>query len=189
MTMDKEQQLIQAAFKLFYHNGINATGINRILAESGIAKKTLYHYFSGKEALILATLQYRDQIFYTWLKAQMESAPAGIDALYALFTALDAWFNNRVEEITDFQGCYFINAAAEFSDQTDPIHQKCAAHKQKIQLLIAHHVGIYCAEKEEAELIAEAIGFLKEGAIVQASVLGDLSSANKAKRILSQMLG
>lgn len=188
MTIDKEQQLIQTAFKLFYHNGINATGINRILAESGIAKKTLYHYFSGKEALILATIQYRDQIFYTWLKAQMESVPAGIDALYALFTALDAWFNNRVEEIADFQGCYFINVAAEFSDRNDPIHQKCAEHKQKIQLLIVHHVGIYCAGNAKAELIAEAIGLLKEGAIVQASVLGDLSSANKAKRVLSQLL-
>ena len=41
----KRSELVQTAFRLFYQQGIHATGINQILSESGIAKKTLYQHF------------------------------------------------------------------------------------------------------------------------------------------------
>ena len=43
--MDKKEQLVATAFNLFYKYGIHAVGINRVLEESGIAKKTLYNHF------------------------------------------------------------------------------------------------------------------------------------------------
>lgn len=186
--MDKQQQLVEAAFNLFYQNGVNATGINSILTQSGIAKKTLYHYFSGKEALILATLEYRDTVFYHWLKGRMESVTPGADALYTLFSALDDWFHDRVESIAGFQGCYFMNVAAEFSDPHDPIHQQCAKHKRKVMALISDHVSIYCADSKNEAMLIDAVVLLKEGAIAQAYVTGDLLAANKARQVLSQIL-
>ena len=75
--MDKRQQLINTAFRLFYQNGIHAVGINQILKESGIAKKTLYHHFASKEQLLLAVLEYRDQIFLQWFSGYIKrAAPA-----------------------------------------------------------------------------------------------------------------
>jgi AcrR family transcriptional regulator len=59
----KPDLLIHAAFKLFYQHGIHAVGINLILSETGVAKKTLYHHFSSKDDLVEAVLIYRDQIF------------------------------------------------------------------------------------------------------------------------------
>src|SRR5260221_11040821 len=53
----KRDQLIETAWTLFYRDGYHATGIDRILAESQVAKMTLYHHFRSKEELILAVLK------------------------------------------------------------------------------------------------------------------------------------
>lgn len=185
--MDKRQQLITTAFELFYHDGVHATGINSVLAESGIAKKTLYNYFSSKDELITATIEYRDALFYNWLKNRMEDKEHGINALYELFSALNDWFNNKDESISSFHGCYFINVAAEFDDINNPIHQQCAQHKQKILDLITYHVSLCCTDPSEALTISSIINMLKDGAITQAYVLGDLQSAEKAKLLLKKL--
>jgi len=59
--VDKREHLIRVAFDLFYREGVHAVGINRVLAESGVAKKTLYHHFASKDDLVAATVAYRDQ--------------------------------------------------------------------------------------------------------------------------------
>ncbi|MBF4438000.1 TetR/AcrR family transcriptional regulator, partial [Vibrio cholerae] len=63
----KRQLLIDTALNLFYKNGINSIGINEVISVSGIAKRTLYSHFESKEALILAALQKRHEIFTFWL--------------------------------------------------------------------------------------------------------------------------
>jgi AcrR family transcriptional regulator len=41
-------RLMDAATRLFCKNGINATGIDAIVAEAGTAKTTLYKIFKGR---------------------------------------------------------------------------------------------------------------------------------------------
>lgn len=179
--MDKRQQLIQTAFELFYRNGIHAVGINQILQTAGIAKKTLYHHFASKTELILAVIEYRDDIFYHWLASRVEQVKPGYDGLNALFDALDDWINNRVTLLTDFHGCFFINASAEFNDPQHPIHQKCQQHKQRVNRLIERQIRLLGINEPAIPYVTESIGLLKEGAIVVAQVQGDLSAAHKAK--------
>lgn len=186
--MDKRQLLITTAFNLFYRHGIHSTGINTILSESGVAKKTLYNHFESKNALILATLELRNQHFYHWLSNRLANVTAGKDALYELFFALDDWFNQKVTELSPFCGCYFINTAAEFKASDDPIHQLCAQHKEKIQQLITKHIELITDDKPQQAFLITAIMTLKEGAIVQAHVLNDAQSAIKAKAILHRLL-
>lgn len=61
---DKRQQLVTTAFKLFYFQSVHGVGINKILQESAIAKKTLYHHFVSKDELVKAVVRYRDETFY-----------------------------------------------------------------------------------------------------------------------------
>ncbi|WP_315983677.1 TetR/AcrR family transcriptional regulator [Aliamphritea spongicola] len=96
---EKQQLIIRTALKLFYRQGIHAVGINEIIQQSGVAKKTLYNYFSGKEALILAALHYRDEIFMGWLGGIMSAAKPGQPALIAMFHGLDDWFNDHAEAL------------------------------------------------------------------------------------------
>lgn len=179
--MDKRQQLIQTAFELFYRNGIHAVGINQILQAAGVAKKTLYHHFASKMELILAVIEYRDDIFYHWLASRVEQVKPGYDGLNALFDALDDWINNRVTLLSDFHGCFFINASAEFNDPQHPIQQQCQQHKQRVNRLIERQIRLLGINEPAIPYVTESISLLKEGAIVMAQVQGDLKAAQKAK--------
>ena len=45
----KREHLIETAMRLFYTDGFNATGIDRIIAEAGVARMTLYKQFQIEE--------------------------------------------------------------------------------------------------------------------------------------------
>ncbi len=138
--MDKKELLVRTAFKLFYTHGIHAVGVNLVLAESGIAKRTLYHHFPSKEHLIEAAVRHRDRSYHAWLVSRLDAVPAGKPALLELFNALNDWFHSRVPDLDHFNGCFFINASAEFGDRDNAIHQACAEHKAGISALIRKHV-------------------------------------------------
>src|SRR5690606_14706542 len=140
IAMDKKELLVRTAFKLFYIHGIHAVGVNLVLAESGIAKRTLYHHFPSKEHLVEAAVRYRDRSYRAWLISRLENVPAGKSALLELFNAFDDWFHSRVPDIDHFNGCFFINASAEFGDRDNPIHRACAEHKADITASIRRHV-------------------------------------------------
>ena len=99
-TSDAKQRILDTADRLFYAEGVRAVGIDRIIAESGVAKMTLYAHFRSKDDLILAVLRYREEQFMTWFGQAMERpAGAGMDRLGALLAALKGWF-----ETPEFQG-------------------------------------------------------------------------------------
>nr|WP_246624619.1 TetR/AcrR family transcriptional regulator [Oceanobacter mangrovi] len=181
--------MVAQAFQLFYQQGIYAVGINKVLEHSGIARKTLYHHFASKEDLVAATVAYRDQMFRDWLFGRMATVDAGKPALLAMFAALDDWFHNREPHMPEFHGCYFINVSAEFSDPTHPIHQQCAEHKRLILQQIQQQLQAAGVPAAECESLADHIAMLKEGAIVQAHVMGDKQAAIKAGRLVDALVG
>jgi TetR/AcrR family transcriptional regulator, lmrAB and yxaGH operons repressor len=53
----KRDQILRTAWGLFESQGYHATGINQIIAESGVPKGSFYHYFpEGKEGLALEAI-------------------------------------------------------------------------------------------------------------------------------------
>jgi len=186
--MDKKTQLIQTAFQLFYTQGIHAVGINRVLKESGVAKKTLYQHFDSKEQLIEASIRYRDKIYLDWLKRRLSGAGTGRDAVARLFDALDDWFNNRVPELADFRGCFFINASAEYGDPQSPIHQACARHKESLLGLIQESLKPLGLTEPRRRELAQSLLFLKEGATALAQLQGNTRAALEAKAAALSLL-
>lgn len=170
---DKKQRLVDTALALFYDQGINSVGINEVLKVSGIAKKTLYHHFSSKEALIIATLEARDGIFLQWLDTKLQHAPTDTELVSRLFDALTAWFKDEVPELSPFRGCFFINTSAECRDNNSDISRYCAAHKTKVRELIQQHL------QTDSQPLLDIICLLKEGAIVSAYVNQDVEAAEK----------
>ena len=177
----KRLQLISTAFDLFYHKGVHAVGINEILASSNVAKKTLYNHFASKDELVSAVVAYRDERFCNWLTERLEETSPGIARIDALFDALDDWFNDRVDLLLPFQGCFFINVSGEFGDPGHPVHQQCAQHKRRIVTLIEAQVKTLGVEADAISSLTDTLSLLKEGAIVLAHVQGDRDAASKAK--------
>ncbi|GGB85465.1 TetR family transcriptional regulator [Marinobacterium zhoushanense] len=186
--MDKRELLIRTAFRLFYSHGIHAVGINSVLKESGVAKRTLYHHFESKEQLVEAVIQYRDAVFLEWMQKRLASVEAGEAGIRELFAALHDWFNDQVIELQAFNGCFFINSSAEYGDHDSPIHKACALHKEKVVQLIHRQVEASGVLAKKVDEVTGFIAMIKEGAIVTAHVQGDRDSALRGERLALAML-
>lgn len=176
MAESRRDQLIDTALDLFNRNGYHATGIDRILAESGVAKMTLYNHFGSKDGLIQAALARRDTRWRAWFRdavARRAETPRG--RLLAVFDALDEWFAQP-----DFHGCMFIRAAGEYAALDDPIHAGAAAH-QRLVLAELRDLAAAAGIRRPARLAREMM-LLALGAMIATQVNGPIGAGQAAKR-------
>ena len=183
MAASRRDQLIDTALDLFNRNGYHATGIDRILAESGVAKMTLYNHFGSKDALIEAALTTRDARWRAWFRdavARRAETPRG--RLLAVFDALDEWFDRP-----DFHGCMFIRAAGEYTDPDDPIHAAAATH-QRLVLAELRDLAAAAGARRPARLARELM-LMVLGAIVATQVSGPVAAGQTAKKAAAVLIG
>ncbi len=114
----KRDHLVEAAFRLFKKNGFYATGVDLIMREASISKRTLYKYFPSKNELIVAVLEHIDVL----LEYKDKTARENIGAIFENATI---WFGD-----TNFHGCLAVNAMGEFSGKDQPIENSCLRFKQ-----------------------------------------------------------
>jgi AcrR family transcriptional regulator len=168
------ERILDTAYELFSHHGIGAVGVDRIVAESSVAKMTLYRHFPSKTELALACLELRDQRWTRdWLQSEvnrMASTPH--DRLLAIFDAFDGWFQRP-----DYEGCTFINTLLEMPE-SDPLHEAAARHLAVVRGFIEDLARQ--AEVEHPEEVAFQLQLLMIGAIVAAG-RGDLAAARRAR--------
>jgi len=178
----RKQHLVATALTLFNKNGYHATGIDLILAQSGVSKATLYKHFRSKDELILAALQQRHEQVINNLNNTINKANQnGSCSVLAIFDSLDEWFNSEA-----FFGCNFINASAEYNDPNNPITVYSIEHKKMIVELIREQLLLKHPDKMSNK--AEQIGLLVEGAIVMAHTQGIKKSALMAKEMAKIIL-
>lgn len=175
MKKNKRTHILDVANELFYKDGIQATGVDKIVAEAGVAKMTMYNHFPSKDDLVLAYLDKRDKDWRAWLANSVnELATTPNDKLIAIFDVLDTWFKGP-----DFNGCAFLNTAAEFTGVSHPFHEASLKHKELLREYILDLVK--STDKQNYNEIADCIYFLVEGAIVTELVYQKGDSAIKAK--------
>ncbi|NQX89088.1 MAG: TetR/AcrR family transcriptional regulator [Halioglobus sp.] len=183
----RRDQLVTTALRLFSQNGFRATGIDLILREAGVAKKTLYNHFGSKEALVVAVLDKRHADFMATTRmtvARLAPRQRGDPRMrrpLAFFDGLDAWFTSG-----SFHGCLFINASAEYARSDCPIHQVCVSHK--VRLLDTLESLLSEMPHANVRDMAQAVGLLADGAIVRAHTAGELHAARSAKRAVRRLL-
>lgn len=179
---DTRARLLATTERLIYASGIAATGMDRIVRESGVARKSVYRYFPTKEALVADALNARDQRWMAWFAAASSAAMPLAQRIRAMFDALDAWFGTP-----DFRGCAFINAAGESGDADGLVRQAAKAHKLRLlQHLrqVADEAGLAPLPADE---LARQLLILIDGAITVALVSGDLTAAARAARIAAAL--
>jgi AcrR family transcriptional regulator len=174
--------VLLTAYELFSRHGVATIGVDRIVAEAGVAKMTLYRHFRSKDELVVAALELRERLWTEgWLIREIErreASPAG--RLLVVFDLFDEWFRRD-----DFEGCLFLSSLLESHDQTSPIR---AASKQKLRNIraflkgLADELGI--ADPED---FARGWQTLMMGSTVAASG-GDLEAARTAKEIARRLL-
>jgi AcrR family transcriptional regulator len=176
------ERILEGAYDLFSRRGIQAVGVDTIVAESHVAKMTLYRYFPSKQELVLAFLDLRDQRWtHEWLETEMERLGATPrERLLAIFDLFDEWFRR-----SDYEGCSFVNTLLEIVDKDSPIHRAAVRHLDSIRAILER----YAEEAGATNPVetANELQILMLGAIVSAS-RGDLDAAHRARRVAQMLL-
>ncbi len=161
MKTSARDRILLTAHDLFYRDGIRATGIDKIIAASGVAKVTFYRHFPSKNDLIFAFLEYRHQRWIAWFSDALKrhGGHSG-GGLSPLIPALTEWFGDPV-----FRGCAFINSVAELGE-LDEVVEISKRHKLDMATVIA---DLLPPSGEQAN-IAQAISMAVDGAIVKAQL-------------------
>ncbi len=109
------ERILKTASDLFYRLSINSVGIDRIIAESGVAKMTFYKHFPSKAVLISAYLRYKSIIWFQMLaSATEEPGLSPVERVLAIFDALD-----KPLRALSFRGCSFTRGLAEFGPEAN----------------------------------------------------------------------
>ena len=151
-------RILLTAHALFYRKGIRATGIDRVIAESGVAKATFYRHFPSKNDLILAYLDYRHRGWMEWFKDALARHGGTSESL---IPALGEWFGDP-----NFRGCAFINGVGELGEEIPEIVLRARAHKNEMAEAIVTLLPCGSGRDDTAQALALAI----DGAIVRARV-------------------
>jgi len=180
------QQLLDAAARRFYADGLAATGIDTITAEAGVAKMSLYNNFSSKADLVQAYLEARHQEWLALYRRRLERARDPREGVLAVF---DAYADHAALAYgRGFRGCGLLNAAAELP-AGDPGRAVVRAHKEEVEGLLAGHLdSLLPGRPDAARALAEHPAFLLEGAMARAGLEGDGARLRSARQIASGLL-
>jgi len=176
------ERVLSTAYTLFCRHGIRAVGVDTIIERSGVAKMTVYRHFRSKDALVLAVLERREELWTRkWLETEIKRlADAPGDRLLAIFDVFDAWFHKR-----SFEGCLFVNVLLEIEDRNNPIHRACRDQLARIRELLielATELGI-----ADPDHFARQWHILMKGSIVSAGE-GDVEAAKRAQEVARLVL-
>ena len=133
-TIAPRRRLLDAATRLFYAGGIHAVGIDRIIAEAGVAKATFYNHFPSKDDLVVAYIEEQDRLGRAAVAALPTRPPREMVAAIM----------ERISEAVvagGWRGCPFLNAAAEYPNPASPVRQAIDArrswHRDSLRDLLA----------------------------------------------------
>ena len=174
--MDASDRVLTAAYELFAKRGVQAVGVDEIIARAGVAKATFYRHFRSKEDLILAFLGRRGDIWTRgWLeKETLKRASDPRSRLLAVFDVMDTWFQRK-----DFEGCPFIGVVGH-AEPHDRVRAEAVSQLTAVRAFIrklAKEAGA-----RDAEALASSWQTLMAGSIVMA-LAGNSEAARLAKTV------
>lgn len=164
VSPSKRQHIVETAYALFKRVGYHATGIDRIIAESNVAKMTMYRNFPSKDGLIVEVLEYRAQRFEAQLDRLAETVATPELKIGTILDWYERWFQSA-----DFHGCLFAHALAEFGDPRHPVFEAVAKQKDGFR----HRLRRILDETmpgDRAESASAALFMLLEGATLLAQM-------------------
>ena len=179
---DPREILLDTATRLFCRDGVNCTGLNRLLAEAGVARKTLYEQFGSKQNLLKEVLERDGHRWMEWFESRLDALPGtGADRVAGVFDILEDWFLNE-----EFYGCPFVNTVAEHDKRADEYRRMALNHRDSIRRAIIRLLRDEGFPRPEE--LGEQLTILVDGATVTAMVTRTASAARETRAIAEVLL-
>jgi AcrR family transcriptional regulator len=176
--VNARERIIQTALNLFYRNGLRATGIDKIIAEAGVAKMSFYRYFPSKDDLVAEFLRRRHDIWMAWFTAAVNKRLGKSNSgLEVIADVLDEWFDDP-----EFRGCAFINTISETPEYEAEQNHIVRDHKAQLELFVKE-IASQLRLKTPGTVAAKAM-IVIEGAIVRAQMTRDPDVTSHCRNLL-----
>ena len=150
---------MEVANRLFYAEGVRATGTEKIMSLAEVAKATFYRHFESKDALVLAYLENRDRALWDYLSEP--TPPKDLHEALSKFEQMANW--------PEVIGCPFLRIASEYPDTAHPFHRLAIEHQNKILDYLTDLLKPFAIDKRAA---AAAMLSVIDGALSTRMVYG-----------------
>ena len=184
MSTDTRDRLVFAALQLFWEKGYGATSIADVLKTAGVNSGSLYHFFPGKQDLLLAVLDlYRQGIGPMLLEPAWQGVSDPIERVFALL----ARYRNSIVSTDCTYGCPIGSLALELHEPDPPVRTALAdnfsgwvdALHDCLQAA-GSRLPVSCNRRELAEFVLTTM----EGGVMQARTYRDVRYFDSAVRQL-----
>jgi AcrR family transcriptional regulator len=173
------QRILNTAIDLFYREGINATGVERLANEASVSKRTLYQHFPSKSAIVEEYLRCLQQ----GVGDPIRPGPGADnhtprERILALF--------ETPSPDGQMRGCPFHNAAVEASEAMPEVHEIVQEHKRaciKGLIKLARQAGA-----ANPTLLGNQLGLLYEGAAALSTSLDDPAPWTHARKAATTLI-
>jgi AcrR family transcriptional regulator len=177
---DTRTRIVEAAMELFWAKGYGSTSIADILARAEINSGSLYHFFPGKQDLLVAVLEtYRDGIGPMLLDPAWAGVEDPIDRIFALLARY-----RELILLTDCSyGCPIGSLALELHEPDPVVRERMAENFQAWTGAIRECLD---QAKErlppdgDLEALSEFVLTVMEGAVMQARTHRDVGYFDRA---------
>jgi AcrR family transcriptional regulator len=173
-------RLLEAASELFYAEGVQSVGIDRVIERAGVAKASLYSTFGSKEELVCAYLGARHEQTLARLRSAVAAAEDPIERLLAVFDA-----QARLFHTPDFHGCAFTAAATE-APSGGRIDAAAVSYRRDIHVLF-YELAV-AAGVPDPELLASQLQLVYDGGGLAANLDKNPEIARVARAAVSALI-
>lgn len=174
------ERLLEAANRLFYAQGVQTVGIDKVIEEAGVARASLYKTFGSKDALIDAYLQGRHEGTLRNLHARLDAIADPKARILAVFDVQAQTF-----AAPGFNGCAFMEASAE-APPGGVIDQAAARFRADIRALLTGYARE--AGAPDPVRLGRQLHVLYDGGIIAARMDRDPAIAADAKAAAARLL-
>ena len=176
------ERLLEAAGELFYAEGVQSVGIDRVIERAGVAKASLYSTFGSKEELVRAYLDER----HARIVGRLQDAADAVDPADPVARIL-AVFDAQAERFpaADYHGCAFIAAAAE-APRDGRIDEATRAYRGEIRDLFTQLST--AAGALDPTLLASQLQVLYDGASTAANLDRNASIAGPVRAAAASLI-
>ena len=174
---DTYDRILRTAYELFTQDGFATVGVDRIVAEAGVAKTSLYRHFHSKDALVVAVLERHEALWTRGLldEESARRAPTPDARLTALLDLIDEWLRDD-----GYGGCLFINSLVESHKNSLAIRDAAVAAIERVYELL--HELAEKANAGEPRRLAHQLQVLIRGSIV-AAVEGNFDAVAEGRAL------
>lgn len=180
-TPGPRERLLATGQQLFYSRGASV-GVDALLKEANVARRSLYEHFGGKDGLVAAVLRRAADEDLAWYENALAGATEPRARILGLFDRLDELVANP-----EFRGCRYFATDLSFAEPTHPAHAETDAFRRRLRALLVRELKALGHGRPERA--ADQLHLLIEGTLVMGATQDRRRPGRAARDLAALVLG